>query len=370
MKPCSALLPCLTLLLTLGLALPANAESSKATDETKHGDEAKPGEDSKKDEKKIEMPLIRMPKADISASSADNPKEVGNQVREALGTRVPSHKKLTVVVSGKGGPAYTEPTNASVSPQYRQARAAALGLRVPAAKTDEHPQQPHDMHWTYEGDDGPQNWARMSPEFNLCSIGKRQSPINIQDDNTLLGPAESLQFNYHPSDASVVNNGHTILVEVNGENTLTVRGSTYRLVQMHFHAPSENEINFKRTAMVAHLVHKNDEGQFAVVAVQLDVGDANTLIDKVWTYMPLDTGDRVRMPAGSLNTNEIMPADQRYYQFMGSLTTPPCSENVLWMVIKQPLTVSRAQFKLFTQLYPMNARPVQPVNGRVVRQAQ
>jgi carbonic anhydrase len=121
---------------------------------------------------------------------------------------------------------------------------------------------------------------------------------------------------------------------------------------------------------VAHLVHRNAEGQLAVVAVLLEPGVANPAIDKVWTYMPLDNGDRVRMPPGLLNLNELLPADQRYYQFMGSLTTPPCSEGVLWMVLKQPMTIGTSQYKLFTQLYLNNARPVQPVNGRVVRNAQ
>jgi carbonic anhydrase len=157
---------------------------------------------------------------------------------------------------------------------------------------------------------------------------------------------------------------------VQGENAITVRGSSYRLVQFHFHTPSEEQINFKRTAMVAHLVHKNDEGQLAVVAVLLQPGLPNPLIDKVWTYMPLDAGDRVRMPRELLNLNEILPADQRYYQFMGSLTTPPCSEGVLWMVMKQPVQISKGQYRLFTQLYPNNARPVQAVNGRSVRDAQ
>ena len=122
--------------------------------------------------------------------------------------------------------------------------------------------------------------------------------------------------------------------------------------------------------MVAHLVHKNSEGQLAVVAVLLDPGIANALINKVWTYMPLDTGDRVRMPAGLVDMNELLPKDQRYYQFIGSLTTPPCTEGVLWRVLKQSTTLSRDQIKLFSQLFPSNARPVQPVNGRAIRDAQ
>ena len=108
----------------------------------------------------------------------------------------------------------------------------------------------------------------------------------------------------------------------------------------------------------------------AVVAILLDPGENNRMIEKVWTYMPLDVNDRVRMPQDMLNLNELLPSDQRYYQFIGSLTTPPCTEGVLWMVMKTPVSIGRGQYRLFTQLYPMNARPVQPVNGRPVREAQ
>jgi carbonic anhydrase len=227
-----------------------------------------------------------------------------------------------------------------------------------------------EAHWAYEGENGPAAWGKLKPEFSLCGSGKRQSPINIEESSTLQGPAEAVQFNYTPSNGTVVNNGHTIQVDVQGDNSITVRGSRYRLMQFHFHTPSEEAINYRRFSMVAHLVHKSDEGQLAVVAVLLDIAGPNPLVDKVWTYMPLDAGDRVRMPREILNMNELLPADQRYYQFMGSLTTPPCSEGVLWLVLKQPMTISRSQMRLFTQLYPNNARPVQPVNGRVVRDAQ
>ena len=167
-----------------------------------------------------------------------------------------------------------------------------------------------------------------------------------------------------------MNNGHTIQVDVVGDNSITVRGSEFKLLQFHFHHPSEERVNFQSFAMVAHLVHRNAEGQLAVVAVLLEPGAANPMINKVWTYMPLDAGDRVRMPTGIVDMAELLPKDQRYYQFMGSLTTPPCSEGVLWMVLKQPVTVSREQLRMFAQLFPNNARPVQAVNGRAVRDAQ
>jgi carbonic anhydrase len=317
------------------------------------------------------------------------PKEMGNKVREALGVPILPNKKLTLVINGKPV-ATAAPTGhgtvpapaghgtapaAAVTPQssrqYIQARAAALvGHADPAKEPMAGDAHGGEVHWAYDGENGPQTWGKLKPEFNLCAIGKRQSPINIQDGGTLQGPAEPVQFNYTPSNGTVVNNGHTIQVDVQGENSITVRGSTYRLLQFHFHTPSEEQVNSKRFSMVAHLVHKNDEGQLAVIAVLMEVGAPNPLIDKVWTYMPLDANDRVRMPREILNMNEILPADQRYFQFMGSLTTPPCTEGVLWMVLKQPMPISRNQFKLFSQLYPNNARPVQALNGRPVRDAQ
>ena len=272
--------------------------------------------------------------------------------------------------AGHGSPGPAAVVNPQASRQYIRAKAAALaGHTAPeAAAPGGHGSG--EVHWSYDGDTGPQAWGNLKPEFSLCRIGKRQSPINIDEGDTLQGPAEPLQFNYRPSDGSVVNNGHTIQVDVAGDNTLTVRGSVYKLLQFHFHTPSEERINYRSFAMVAHLVHRNNEGQLAVVAVLLDPGTANELINRVWTHMPLDSGDRVRLPAELIDLNVLLPKDQRYYQFFGSLTTPPCTEGVLWMVMKQPTLVSRDQIRLFTQLFPNNARPVQPVNARPVRSAK
>jgi len=276
-------------------------------------------------------------------------------------------------VAAHSAPVHATPVaNPRASRDYIHAKAAAMtGHELPTT-ADAHGGDAHggEVHWAYEGENGPQNWGKLKPEFNVCAIGKRQSPINIEESATLQGPAEPLQFNYTASSGTVVNNGHTIQVDLYGDNSLTVRGMTYKLVQFHFHTPSEEQVNYRNYAMVVHLVHKSNDGQLAVVAVLLDPGLANNLIDKVWTYMPLDLNDRVRMPAGIINMNELLPKDQRYYQFMGSLTTPPCTEGVLWLVLKQPTTVSREQLKLFSQLFPNNARPVQPVNGRAVRDAQ
>jgi len=318
-------------------------------------------------------PAKKEPMADVEATSASNPKEVGGQLREALGTNIAPNKKLTVVNTGKGatvvaGEGTPKPAQSStihITP--RPARVPAKP-KAPAPAPEAHGNTHATPHWEYEGENGPANWGKLHPEFNICAIGKRQSPINIDEGSTLQGPAEPIAFSYTGSNGTVVNNGHTIQVDVQGDNYITVRGVRYQLLQFHFHTPSEEQINGARYPMVAHLVHKNDEGQLAVVGLMLDAGVANVLIDKVWTYMPLDAGDKVRMPRGMLNLNELLPADQRYYQFIGSLTTPPCTEGVLWLVMKQPVQISRNQLRMFRQLYPFNARPVQPVHGRPVRE--
>lgn len=332
------------------------------------------------------------PAAKASAAKAapvSAAKAAGNRVRAALQGTFKTSGQLTVVNEGKPEAHATTTSRAetpSMHPGAASTRQSAQYLRARAAALAEHPATPSgtevvitpapsgehtdEAHWSYEGADGPQVWARLNPAFKLCAYGLRQSPIAIEDSASLQGPAEALQFGYTPSTGTVVNNGHTIQVDVQGDNTLTVRGSTYQLRQFHFHSPAEEQVNGRRAAMVVHLVHQNAEGQLAVVAVQLEPGEPNTLIDTVWTYMPLDTNDHVRIPAGLLNLSALLPTDQRYYQFMGSLTTPPCTEGVLWMVLKQPMTISPSQYRLFTQLYTNNARPVQPINGRPVRNAQ
>jgi carbonic anhydrase len=344
------------------------------------------------------------PAAKPSAGTAVG-KDIAEQLREAASQGKLSQKQMTVVVNGKEAtsagivsvpqpakpvapkrpsrfskaeapeasdppaPAVQGPKPAPVS-QYQRARTIALTGHTAPTAVKNASGHGHEVHWAYEGEGGPEAWGQLKSEFKTCAVGKRQSPIHIEDGATLQGPAEPIQFSYRASDGMVVNNGHTIQVDVVGDNSITVRGSSYKLLQFHFHHPSEERINQKVFSMVAHLVHRNAEGQLAVVAVLLDPGTANSLINKVWTYMPLDAGDKVRMPAGLLDLSELLPKDQRYYQFLGSLTTPPCTEGVLWLVLKQPTTVSPEQIKLFSQLYPRNARPVQPVNGRPIRDAQ
>jgi len=273
--------------------------------------------------------------------------------------------------STAGTPSAGKPVNSKTSRQYIRSRAATLAGRAePEEEIIEPALGMGEAPWQYEGVNGPQAWGRLKPEYAMCSLGKRQSPINIDESITLRGPAEAIGFDYRTSSATVVNNGHTIQIDVTGDNGIFVRGARFQLIHLQFHHPSEEQINYRRFAMVAHLVHRNYLGQLAVVAVLLDPGPANPVINQFWTYMPLGKGDRVPMPMGSVDLAGLLPKDQRYYQFMGSLTAPPCTEDVLWMVLKQPVTISHEQQRLFAQQFPNNARPPQPINGRVVRDAQ
>jgi carbonic anhydrase len=167
----------------------------------------------------------------------------------------------------------------------------------------------------------------------------------------------------------VIDNGHTVQVNMDPGNSITVQGRRYDLVQFHFHRPSEERINGRQFEMVAHLVHKDPEGRLAVVAVLLDLGSAHPVVQQVWNSLPLEKNIEQYAPT-MVDLNMLLPEQRQYYTYMGSLTTPPCSEGVLWMVLKQPATISRDQISIFSRLYPMNARPIQSGSGRLIKDGQ
>jgi carbonic anhydrase len=224
----------------------------------------------------------------------------------------------------------------------------------------------HAAHWDYGGSGGPESWGQMKPEFSKCSTGTRQSPIDIRDGIKV--ELDPVRFDYKPSGFRVIDNGHTVQVNVGAGNSIEVMGRRYELVQFHFHRPSEERVNGKQFDMVVHLVHKDLEGRLAVVAVLLDRGAAQGVVQSVWNNLPLEKGEEV--PARTqLNLNDLLPPERNYFTYMGSLTTPPCSEGVLWMVMKQPVPISAEQIGIFARLYPMNARPIQSASGRLIKES-
>lgn len=227
-------------------------------------------------------------------------------------------------------------------------------------------EEEHVAHWSYEGEGGPIRWARLNPAWTACENGSRQSPIDIREGIKV--DLEPVSFDYKPARFNVIDNGHTIQVNLGAGNYITVMGRMYELVQFHFHRPSEERVNGKAFQMVAHLVHKNADGKLAVVAVLIEDGNPNSLVQIVWNNLPLEKNDPVT-PSVVMDMNQILPERREYYTYMGSLTTPPCSEGVLWIVMKEPIHLSTQQIGIFSRLYPMNARPIQTMSGRLIKES-
>ncbi|AUZ63608.1 TPA: carbonic anhydrase family protein [Citrobacter amalonaticus] len=221
-------------------------------------------------------------------------------------------------------------------------------------------------HWSYEGEGSPEHWGALSEEYKTCQTGMNQSPINIdQSANAHLKP---LKTHYTEGPITLINNGHTIQAALKSAtaDTITIDGTPFTLQQFHFHAPSENTVHGKHYAMEMHLVHKDANGAIAVVAVMFDKGAANTELDKLWATMPEQTGQDANVTS-QMDLNALLPKNKRFWRFSGSLTTPPCSEGVTWIVMKHPLTLSAAQLEKFSHtMHHDNNRPPQPLNGRVV----
>ncbi|GJI96229.1 hypothetical protein RugamoR57_29470 [Duganella caerulea] len=248
----------------------------------------------------------------------------------------------------------------------QQARAAAAARAKKVAAAAPVVPKVYSNHWSYEGDDGPANWGKINPEWSKCSTGNRQSPIDIRDGMKV--ELEQITFDYHPSSFNVTDNGHTVQVMVGSGNFITVNNRMYELIQFHFHRPSEERINGKGYEMVVHLVHKDGEGKLAVLALLLERGKPQPVIQTVWNNLPLEKLETMA-PSTVLDPLDLIPARRDYFTFMGSLTTPPCSEGVLWLVMKEPVQASPAQMALFSRLYPLNARPIQPGSGRIVKES-
>ncbi len=220
-------------------------------------------------------------------------------------------------------------------------------------------------HWGYTGEESPEHWASLEDQFALCASGENQSPINITSHFDADLPP--LWFAYQAPASNVLNNGHTIQVDIAKGSRITLDNQAFVLKQFHFHTPSENTINGKRFPLEAHFVHLNEATHhYAVVAVMFEEGEENALLQQLWQKMPVENGQKTALEI-PLSYSQLLPNDKDYYQFNGSFTTPPCTEGVRWYVLKKPMTVSKVQVAEFLGVmkHPNN-RPVQNVNARVI----
>lgn len=220
-------------------------------------------------------------------------------------------------------------------------------------------------HWGYTGHGAPEHWGTLDSAYQTCSVGKNQSPVNIA--SVVEGELAPLQLSYTTTGTAVVNNGHAVQVNIAAGSQLTLDGDVFALKQFHFHSPSENQIEGKSFPLEAHFVHADAQGNLAVVAVLFEEGASNDALNTVWQNMPMKGGEQVDVAISVADIQAILPKQLDYYRFSGSLTTPPCSEGVRWLVLAQPVTVSKAQIEHFMHaIHHGNNRPVQPLNGRLI----
>jgi len=219
------------------------------------------------------------------------------------------------------------------------------------------------VHWSYSGEGAPANWGKLDTKFHTCSEGVNQSPINL----TAFTKSElaEIPFNYKASSTEILNNGHTVQVNFEEGSSIEVDGIKFELKQFHFHTPSENNINGTSFPLEAHFVHASKDGELAVVALMFEEGEENKILAKLWNKMPMKAGEKHELKLS--DATDFLPKEKDYYRFNGSLTTPPCTEGVRWIVLKKTTTLSKAQQEVFLKvLGHANNRPIQKTNARLI----
>jgi len=335
----------------LAIARAADKTVNEKAAAGKEEKEGKPAKDADKPGKTSAAGADKAASAISAASEEDAEVDLSVRIAERL-AEMRAKQAARVAAAAKAKKA------ADARRKKEAAAAAAVAIVAAAPKISN--------HWEYEGEFGPENWGRINPAWSQCGAGKRQSPIDIRDGMKV--SLDEIDFNYRYSDYTEVDNGKTVQVNLARGNFMTIGNQSYELVQFHFHRPSEEKINGKGTEMVIHLEHRGPGGKLAIVAVLLERGKASEAIQTVWNNIPLEKNQQVAS-SEPLDPLELLPERREYYTYMGSQTTPPCTENVLWLVMKQPMTASPAQMALFSRLYPLNARPVQESEGRMVKES-
>jgi carbonic anhydrase len=289
--------------------------------------------------------------AAAAINTADKVGEVAGELRKANDALIEKEvkKDLRRLTSPAGSSRSTN--DGSVSPERKKPATA----------------MPSSITWSYEGKGGAEHWGRLKPEYATCATGQRQSPIDLRDGIAV--DLEPIQFAYRPASFRVVDSGRNLQVAIYGGG-INLLGKNFDLLRIQFHRPAEVTIDGQTFDMDAQLVHKSEDGKLAIVTVLLEQGAENPLVQMVLNNLPLEKGGEVAPPTQSLDVSRLLPVNRRYFTFMGSLTTPPCSEDVLWLVLRQPQQISPEQLMIFQRLYKPNARPVQPGFGRIIKESR
>ena len=231
--------------------------------------------------------------------------------------------------------------------------------------------QEHDLQstaWSYEGATGPESWGELDEQYAACVNGSEQSPINIELSEAETNKTiEEVNIQYEPTTFSVINNGHTIQANTASvTNKIILDETEYQLVQFHFHTPSEHQFNGQPYEMELHLVHQNESGELAVLGVMIQEGSMNEYLQLVWAALQEEITEEDISLSEPVQLQTLLPKDQTFLHYNGSLTTPPCTEEVEWIILEQPIELSQEQIQVFQQIFPDNHRPIQPLNEREV----
>lgn len=221
-------------------------------------------------------------------------------------------------------------------------------------------------NWTYEGKTGPLRWGKLDPAYAACSKGNEQSPIDIHGAH-LNKALQPIQFHYIAGAVTLEHNGHTIVAHVNPGSYIVANGVRYNLVEYSFKHPGEETVKGKLSDMSVQLLHKSDDGKLAIIAVRLieNQNAPNATLAALWAHLPTAPGKTEKI-ADMINPGGFLPLDRGYWTYMGSLTTPPCTEGVRWFVLEQQVTLSRDQLRVFSALFKMNTRETQDANERKI----
>jgi carbonic anhydrase len=225
--------------------------------------------------------------------------------------------------------------------------------------------------WSYDGALGPDHWGSLDPDYAACNAGHEQSPVDIA--SAVKADLPAIHFAYKSGPVRLINNGFTA-VRVNyppgNGNFLIVGDTRYELTQFHFHHPSEEYVHGAPSAMAAHFMHASGDGKVVGVTVLLRPGKSNATVQRLWDHMPEAPGPEQEIAGMRIDPGGLLPRELGYYTYAGSQTAPPCTEGVTWFVLKTPVEISAAEIAAFAKLYPHDARPTQPLNGRVVKESR
>ena len=237
------------------------------------------------------------------------------------------------------------------------ALAVSMGAAASFASEDK-------AHWAYSGEAGPEHWGDLSAEYATCATGRMQSPIDLAKADA--AGEISYEVDYKPVPLTILNNGHTIQFNTGGVGTLSEKDVEYKLLQIHFHAPSEHVVDGKHAPLEAHFVHRSDEGALAVLGVMFVEGAENPALATLIAHMPASVSEPETIEGVTIDPAALLPEDMDIYRYMGSLTTPPCSEGVNWHVLSKHVTASKSQIEMLATQLHKNFRPAQPLNERLL----